>query len=55
MNLEGIQLLDNEPFDNSILKRDFVKVYQQQGAQLNQSDQYIEFFFGESNNYHQIM
>ena len=29
-------------------------MYHQQGAQLNQSDQNIEFIFGENNNYHQI-
>ena len=52
MRLEDFQLLDNEPFDKSIIKRDFTKVYHQQGAQLNQSAQYIEFFFGENNNYH---
>ena len=45
---------DNEPIDNSIIKRDFTDIYHQQGAQLNQSDQNIEFFFGENNNYHQI-
>ena len=54
MSLEDFQLLDNEPFDNSIIKRDFLKNYPQQGAQLNQSDQNIEFIFGENNNYHQV-
>ena len=54
MSLDDFQLLDNEPFDNSIIKRDFTKIYHQQGAQLNQSDQNIEFIFGENNNYHQI-
>ena len=54
MSLEDFQLLDNESFDNSIIKRDFTKIYHQQGAQLNQSDQNIEFIFGENNNYHQI-
>ena len=54
MSLEDFQLLDNEPFDNSIIKRDFLKVYHQQGAQLNTPDQNIEFIFGENNNYHQI-
>ena len=53
MSLEDFQLLDNEPFDNKIIKRDFTKVYHQQGAQLNQSDQIIDFIFGEYNNYHQ--
>ena len=54
MSLEDFQLLDNEPFENTIIKRHFLKVYHQQGAQLNQSDQNIEFIFGENNNYHQI-
>ena len=54
MSLKDFQLLENEPFDNSIIKRDFTKIYHQQGAQLNQSDQNIEFIFGENNNYHQI-
>ena len=54
MSFEDFQLLDNESFDNSIIKRDFTKIYHQQGAQLNQSDQNIEFIFGEKNNYHQI-
>ena len=54
MSLEDFQLLDIEALDNSIIKRDFTKIYHQQGAQLNQSDQNIEFIFGENNNYHQI-
>ena len=54
MSLEDFQLLDNEAFDNSIIKRDFLKVYHQQGAQLNDADQNFEFIFGENNNFHQI-
>ena len=53
MSLEDFQLLDNEPIDNSIIERDFTKIYHQQGAQLSQSDQNIELFFGDNNNYHQ--
>ena len=53
MSLEDFQLLDNEPLDNSIIIRDFTKIYHRQGDQLNQSDQKIEFVFGENNNYHQ--
>ena len=55
MSLEDFQLLDNEPLDNSIIKRDFIKIYNRQGDQLNQSDQNFEFFFGENNNYHRIV
>ena len=54
MSLEDFQFLDNEPFDNSIIKRDFLKLYHQQGAQLNDADQNIEFIFGENNKFHQI-
>ena len=54
MSLEDFQLLDNKPIDTSIIKQDFTKIYQRQGDQLNQSDQNIEFIFGENNNYHQI-
>ena len=54
MSLEDFQLLDNEPFDNSIIKRDFLKVYHEEGAQLIDPDQNIKFIFGENNNYHQV-
>ena len=54
MNLEDFQLLSSEPNDNSIIKRDFTKIYHRQGDQLNQSDQNIEFILAENNNYHQI-
>ena len=29
-------------------------IYHQQGANLNNSDQQVEFIFGEKNNYHEI-
>ena len=54
MRLEDFQLIDNEPIDNSIVKRDYTKIYHQQGANLNDSNQNVEFLFGENNNYHQI-
>ena len=53
-NIEDFQLLANEPIDNSFNKREFTKIYHRQGDQLNQSDQNIEFIFGENNKYHQI-
>ena len=43
MSLEDFQKLDNEPLDKSIIKRDFTKIYHQQGAQINQSDQNPDF------------
>ena len=54
MSLEDFQFLDNERFDNSIIKRVFLKLYHRQGAQLNQSDQNIELISGENNKYYQI-
>ena len=45
MSLEDFQILDNEPFDNSIIKRDILKSYHQQGAQINQSDQNVDFLW----------
>ena len=36
------------------LKEILQKIYHKQGDQLKQSDQNIEFIFGENNNYHQI-
>ena len=44
MSIEDFHLLDNEPLDNSIIKRDFTKIYHRQGDQLNQSDENIDFF-----------
>ena len=54
MSSENFQLIDNEPLENSIIKRDFTKLYHQQGDPLIQSDPKIEFIFGENNKYHQI-
>ena len=54
MSLEDFQLLDNEPIDNSVVKKDFTRIYQQSGANLNDSNQNVEFIFGENNNYYQI-
>ena len=54
MSLEDFQFVDNEPFDNSIVKREYLKLYHQQGANLNDPDQNVEIIFGENKNYHQI-
>ena len=48
MSLENFQLIANEPIDNSIVKRDYTKVYHQPGANLNDSNQSVEFIFGEN-------
>ena len=54
MSSEDFQLLDNEPLDNSNIKRLFIKIYHRQRYQSNQSDQNNEFILGENNKYHQI-
>ena len=54
MGLEDFRFLGKESIDNSIIKRDFAKLYHRQGDELNKSDQNIEFIFGDNKNYHQI-
>ena len=54
MSIKDFQLINNIEMDNSIIKRGFTKIYHQQGAQLNDPDQNIEFIFGENYNYHRV-
>ena len=46
MIAEDFQLIDNEKIDNSIIKRDFMEIYHQHGAQVNDENQSIKFFLG---------
>ena len=54
MSPEDFQLLDDTSIDTSIIKRDYLKKYHPRGAQLNYSNQGIDFFSREKNNYHQV-
>ena len=54
MSKADFQLIDNEPIDNSIIKRDYLKIYRQQGDLLNDPDQNVEFIIGENNNYNRV-
>ena len=54
MSVQDFQLIDNEPIDDSIVKREYTKIYHQQGANLKDSNQSVECIVGENNNYHQI-
>ena len=54
MSLGDFQLIDIEPIDNSIVEREYSKIYHQQGAQLKDPNPNIAFIFGENYNYHQI-
>ena len=46
--------MNNEKIDNSNIKRDFRKLYHQQAANKNDSNQNIVFLFGENTNYRQF-
>ena len=54
MSFEDFQLRDIEAIDSSAIKRDFLKNYNQQAANLNDFDQNVEFIFRQNENYHQI-
>ena len=54
MSLEDLQLIDKGIRDNSFIMRDFLKIYHQQAANINDSDQNVKFIFGVPNNYHHV-
>ena len=54
MSIEDFQLIDETTIDTSIVKRDYTKIYHQHRANLNDSNQNVEFIWGENNNYHQV-
>ena len=53
MSSEDFQLLSNEPFNNSIVKKNYLKIYHEQGAQIKDPDQNFDVIFCEINIYHQ--
>ena len=54
MSAEDFQLIDDSKIDDSIIKRDFIKICHQHGAEVNNENQNIKFYFGENLNYIQI-
>ena len=54
MSAEDFQLIDDSKIDDSIIKRDFIKIYHQHGAEVNNENQDIKFYFGKNPNYIQI-
>ena len=54
MSAEDFQLIDDSKIDDSIIKRDFIKTYHQHGAEVNDENQNIKFYFEENLNYIQI-
>ena len=51
---ENFQLIDESKIDDSIMKRDLIKKYHQHGAEVNNENQNITFYFGENLDYIQI-
>ena len=45
--------MDDEKIDDSIMKRDFIKIYHQSGADVNNENSNIKFYFGENHNFNQ--
>ena len=51
MSAEDFQLIDIEKIDDSIIKRDFIKIYHQSGANVDAQNSQIKFYFGENHNF----
>ena len=45
MSAEDFQLIDDEKIDDSIIKRDFIKIYHQSGANVDAENSQIKFYF----------
>ena len=48
MSANDFRLIDDEKIDDSILKRDFIKIYHQSGANVDAENSPINFSFGEN-------
>ena len=51
---DDFQLVDDSKIDDSIIKRDFIKIYDQSGADVNNENSNIKFYFGENHNFIQV-
>ena len=54
MSANDFQLIDDEKIDDSIIKRDFMKIYHQSGANVDAENSQIKFYFGENHNFFQV-
>ena len=54
MSAQDFQLKDNEKIDDSIIKRDFIKIYHQSGANADVENSQNKFYFGENHNFIQV-
>ena len=51
MSAEDFKLIDDSRIDDSIIKRDIIKIYHKHGAEINIENQNIKIYFGENPNY----
>ena len=51
MSAEDFQLIDDEKINDSITKRDFIKIYHQSGANVDAENSQIKFYFGGNHNF----
>ena len=54
MSVDDFQLIDDSKIDDSIIKRDFIKIYHQSGANVDAENSQIKFYFGENHNFIQV-
>ena len=54
MKAIDFQLIDDERNDNSVNKRELLEIYHQNGQEVNEENQGIKFFLGETLNYIQV-
>ena len=54
MSAEDFHLKDIEENDDSIIKRDFIKIYHQSGANVDAENSQITSYFGENHNFIQV-
>ena len=54
MSAEDFQLIDDSKIDDSIIKRDFIEIYHQSGANVDAENSQIKFYFGENHNFIQV-
>ena len=51
MSAEDFQLIDDSKIEDSIIKRDFIEIYHQHGAEVNNENQNNKIYSGENLNY----
>ena len=54
MSAVVFQLIDDEKIDDSIIRRDYIKIYHQSGAHVDAENSQIKFYFGENHNFIQV-